>query len=277
MTGEELVGDLRWGEAPRPRGEEIWLSDTQAGQLVTVTPTGVVRRDLDSPTNGLWFLPDGRLAAARWADKRIDVMGADGVFELHSDLSGLVRDRLGDMTGSPDGRLYVDDMGHDPHSGDPIGRVLVVDPDGAARVAADGLRFPNGLAVIDRVLVVAETHASRLTAFDIADDDGSLLGRRVWSDLGRILSPEHRPDGIWPASDGSIWVAATAGEEFVRVRGDEVLDRIPVTGRFAISCCLSGDQLYLSSSRSTDPTLDLITEAIPRGLIRGRLERTTRP
>ncbi len=271
-TAAALVcGDLLWGEAPRPHGDDIWLSDTQAGQLVRVTPTGVERLPLDSPTNGLWFLRDGRLAAARWADKRIDVF-ENGSFAPYADLSLLVRDRLGDMTGAPDGRLYVDDMGPNPHSGDPIGRLLVVDADGTARVAADGLRFPNGLAVLGDVLIVAETHGGCLTAFDI-EADGTLVNRRVWSDLVGILSPLHRPDGIWPAADGSIWVAATAGNEFVRVMGDRVLERIPTEGEFAVACCVRGDEIFLSASRSTDPTLDLITEAIPRKQIRGSLTR----
>ena len=104
MTRTELIDDLRWGEAPRPRGDEIWLSDTQAGQLVIVTPTRTVRRDLESPVNGLWFLPDGRLTAASWTEKRIDVVHPDGRMELYADLAHLVRDRLGDMAGSPDGR-----------------------------------------------------------------------------------------------------------------------------------------------------------------------------
>jgi sugar lactone lactonase YvrE len=267
----ELCGDLLWGEAPRPFGDEIWLSDTQAGQLVRISPSGVERHQLENPTNGLWFLPDGRLAAAIWSEKRIDVF-VDGAFAPHADLSHLVRDRLGDMTGTPEGRLYVDDMGIDPHSGEPVGRVLIVEPDGSARVGAEGLRFPNGLAVLGNILVVAETHGACLTAFDILED-GGLANRRVWSDLAVLLGSLHRPDGIWPAGDGSIWIAATDGQEFVRVAGDQILDRVSTGGSFAVACCVKGDELYLSTSRSTDPALDLITEAIPQKRIRGRLTR----
>jgi sugar lactone lactonase YvrE len=271
MTAVEVCGDLLWGEAPRPHAGEIWLSDTQAEQLVRISPEGIERRDLEHPTNGLWFLPDGRLAAAVWTEKRIDVL-VNGALAPYADLAHLVRDRVGDMTGTADGRLYVDEMGSNPHSGEPVGRVLVVDPDGSSRVAADGLRFPNGLAVIGNVLVVAETHAARLTAFDIAED-GMLANRRTWSDLAALLSPHHRPDGIWPMPDGSIWVAATGAEEFVRVDGGRVIERIPTPGEFAVACCVRDGELYLSTSRSLDPALDFITEAIPRKQIRGRLTR----
>ena len=261
--------DVMWGEALRYHDGTLWSSDTQAGQLVSIDASGAHRRPLGSPTNGIWFLPDGRLAAARWRDKRVDVL-VDGEFQPYSDLSHLVRDTLGDMTGTPDGRLYVDDLGADPHSGKDVGRILTIDPDGTARVAAEGLRFPNGLAVIGATLIVAETHATRLTAFDIAGD-GRLENRRTWADLGDMFDETYRPDGIWPAADGSIWVAATTGEAFVRVRESEVIDRVPTPGEFAIACCLNGTSLYISASHSTDPRLSLLTEALPQKKIKGRI------
>ncbi|TCK21968.1 SMP-30/gluconolactonase/LRE family protein [Pseudonocardia endophytica] len=271
MRTTTLCDDTVWGEALRCSAGTVWSSDTQAGQLLQVGDAGVFRRTLDRPVNGSWVLPDGRLAVARWHDKRIDVLSDDG-FEPHADLTGLVREAVGDMTGTPDGRLYLDDMGPNPHSGDPVGRILVIDPDGSARVAAEGLRFPNGLAVVGDVLIAAETHATRLTAFDIVAD-GRLENPRTWADLAASLGPDHRPDGIWPAPDGSVWVAATAGEEFVRVDGSRVLDRVPTPGEFAISCCLDGTSLFISASRSTDPELALLTEALPQKKVRGRIAR----
>jgi len=272
MTTSTLSSGMIWGEALRHHDGTLWSSDTQGSSLVSIGASGEHREPLDSPTNGLWFLPDGRLAAARWRDKRIDVL-EDGEFRVHADLSHLVEDALGDMTGTPEGRLYVDDMGEDPHSGAPVGRILAVDPDGSSRVAADGLRFPNGLAVLGATLIVAETHGACLTAFDIADGEGRLDNRRVWADLAVMFDERHRPDGIWPAGDGSVWVAATTGQAFVRVRGPQVLDRIPTPGEFAISCCLAGTALYLSASRSTDPHLDLLTEALPQRKVGGRITR----
>ena len=48
------------------------------------------------------------------------------------------------------GRAYVGDLGFDmpppPDRGAP-GRIILVMPDGATRVVAEGLRFPNGIAV----------------------------------------------------------------------------------------------------------------------------------
>ena len=40
------------------------------------------------------------------------------------------------------------------------------------REVADGLKWPNGMALLDdgRTLVVADSHAQQLVAFDVQDD-----------------------------------------------------------------------------------------------------------
>ena len=65
------------------------------------------------------------------------------------------------------------------------GIIALVTSDGSVRQVADGIAFPNGMAVTpdNATLIVAESYARRLTAFDIAPD-GGLSNRRVWADLG---------------------------------------------------------------------------------------------
>jgi sugar lactone lactonase YvrE len=110
-------------------------------------------------------------------------------------------------------------------SGTAPGKIALVNTDGTARDVADGLAFPNGMAVTpdNGTLIVAESFAARLTAFDIAAD-GSLSSRRVWADV--------TGDGICIDAEGAVWCSAvgTDGENVVlRVReGGEVLDRIEV-------------------------------------------------
>ena len=48
-------------------------------------------------------------------------------------------------------------------------------------------------------LIVAESHARRLTAFEIAPD-GGLWNRRVWADLGGGV-----PDGICIDAENAGW------------------------------------------------------------------------
>jgi sugar lactone lactonase YvrE len=112
-----------------------------------------------------------------------------------------------------------------------------VTADGTAREVADGLAFPNGMAVTpdNDTLIVAESFAARLTAFEIAAD-GSLSNRRVWADV--------TGDGICIDAEGAVWcsaVGADGGNVVLRVReGGEVLDRIEVD-RPCYACMLGGE------------------------------------
>jgi sugar lactone lactonase YvrE len=122
-------------------------------------------------------------------------------------------------------------------SGTAPGRIALVTADGAAREVADGLAFPNGMAVTpdNGTLIVAESFARRLTAFEIGAD-GSLSNRRVWADV--------TGEGICIEAQGAVWcsaVGADGGNVVLRVReGGEVLDRIEVD-RPCYACMLGGD------------------------------------
>ena len=93
-------------------------------------------------------------------------------------------------------------------------------PTGRSRQVADDVWFPNGMVVLgDDTLVVAESHADRLTAWTITDA-GELVDRRVWADLG----PGSAPDGICADAEGAIWYASVPGQRCTRVaEGGEVL------------------------------------------------------
>jgi sugar lactone lactonase YvrE len=100
---------------------------------------------------------------------------------------------------------------------------------------ANELAFPNGMVVTqdNGTLVVGESFAARLTAFDI-EDDGSLSNRRVWADgVG--------PDGICLDADGCIWASSgNMANDAARIReGGEVLERIEL-GRPCFATMLGG-------------------------------------
>src|SRR5262249_58789125 len=83
-------------------------------------------------------------------------------------------------------------------------------------------------------LIVAESYAKRISAFDIAAD-GSLSRRRVWADLG-----DGVPDGICLDADGAVWYADVPNKRCVRVHeGGEVLQRIELD-RGCFACALGG-------------------------------------
>jgi sugar lactone lactonase YvrE len=80
--------------------------------------------------------------------------------------------------------------------------VLVI-PEGTVGQVAGDLAFPNGMAISPdgAALVVAESYASRLTAYDIGSD-GGLGSRRVWAGHAR------RPPGRnLYGCQGAVWYA----------------------------------------------------------------------
>ena len=104
------------------------------------------------------------------------------------------------------------------------------------RQVADGIAFPNGMVVTpdNATLIIAESYAARLTAFDIAAD-GGLSNRRVWADL-----PGSAPDGICFDAEGAVWYADVPNTRCVRVReGGEVLQTIELD-RGCFACMLGG-------------------------------------
>ncbi|BCK66834.1 gluconolactonase [Streptomyces libani subsp. rufus] len=232
---------LTWGEGPRRHEGALWVSDTQASRLCTDASGAWTTFPVDSPANGLWFLPDGSLTGAMTHEARVGVWKEDH-FETYADLSELATGTLGDMIGDAEGNLYVDDCG----AGNGQGQLLRVGADGTTGVVATGVEFPNGLALIDggRTLVVAETTAQRLIAFDVGQD-GTLSGRRPYADLAALVGPGAMPDGIWAVPDG-VWVATLSARAVVKVREGRLLESISTGARCPIACCVDGRQLYVT-------------------------------
>jgi sugar lactone lactonase YvrE len=117
------------------------------------------------------------------------------------------------------------------------GIVAVVLPNGTSRQVADDVWFPNGMVVLgEDTLVLAESHADRLTAWTITDS-AELVDRRVWAELG----PGAAPDGICADAEGAIWYASVPGQRCTRVAEDgEVLQTVEAD-RGCFACMLGGD------------------------------------
>jgi sugar lactone lactonase YvrE len=277
-TSEVVYDDLTWAESPRWRDGVLWISDTQGSRLVEIAGSEVTVHEVSPPVNGTAVGPGGTLVGARMSGARVDRFDGQD-WHVLADLGAAVgAGRLGDLTQRSDGTVYVDDLGSQDHSGKvaAIGRLIKIDPHGNASVAADGMTFPNGLAFIEdeATLIVAETFANRLSACAVSGD-GGLSAPRPWADLAGALGEEYKPDGIWAAEDGSVWVGTATGEAFVRVRESEVLERIDVDG-FAIACCLDDEgAFYGTVAVSTDPE-KTVFEAVAEKRLRAWVERHPR-
>jgi sugar lactone lactonase YvrE len=202
--------------------------------------------------SGLGWLPDGRLLVVSMRDRKLLRREHDGALVTHADLSGEVDYHLNDMVVDQQGRAYVGNFGFDLMGGAPVQSTSIhrVDPDGTTRPVAEDLWFPNGSVITGAgALLVGETMANRITAFDI-EAGGTLVNRRVWAqfgerpndtDVGKALAAlAVASDGCCLDADGALWVADAAHGRVVRVKeGGHIVEQIQLeTGVFA--CTLGG-------------------------------------
>jgi sugar lactone lactonase YvrE len=233
---ELTLPGLRFPEGPRWRDGTWWVSD-QLGDTVHRIDAGGGHEcvlEVDSPS-GLGFLPDGALLVACMNDPRLvrlDAGRAEEIVDLHT-----CGAHLNDMVVTPEGRAYVDV--YDDHFDHSSHRIAMVTPDGEITAVARDVAYPNGITTTpdDTTLLLAETFGGRITAFGI-EPDGTLSSRRTWAEL----PGGTHPDGLCLDDNQDVWVASYLAGEFLHVReGGEVLERVSVPGRWAMSCCLGGD------------------------------------
>jgi len=238
VKASPLLAGLVIGESPRWHEGRLWFANWGAGEVVAVGLDGTAEVVATGPWGLGWsidWLPDGRLLVTGDGLLRRE---PDGSMVPHADLSGLGVEGFNEIVGDGRGNIYVNG-GCDfaPAEGEAPGIIALVTPDGSVCQVADGIAFPNGMAVTadNSTLVVAESFAARLTAFDIAED-GGLSNRRVWADgVG--------PDGICLDADGAVWTGVGGfGENLVGrvVEGGEVLDRVQLNMP-CFACMLGGE------------------------------------
>ncbi len=236
-----LADGISFGESPRWRDGRLWFCDWGAQALVAVDLDG--RRELIAHVPSFPFCiawhPDGRLLVTNAARGTLDSIAGDGTLHTVADLT-TVSDRPpgNEVVVDGAGHIYVDGGGFDMMAGEPVapGMIALVGDDGSVRRVADGLAFPNGMAVTPdgSTLICAESHGHRLTAFEIASDGG--LGEpRTWAEM-----PGSAPDGICLDAEGAVWYADVPHRRCVRVReGGEILDTV-TADRGCFSCALGG-------------------------------------
>ncbi len=227
-------------EGPRWRDGKLWVSDMFGKAVYTLTPDGTRSKIVDVPNrpSGIGFLPDKTPIVVSMTDRCLYKI-VNGRLALHADISKLVNSDINDMVIDAKGNAYVGNVGSDLFAGAEIQptNFILVTADGKAREVAKGLIVPNGPVVTPdgKMLIVAETYAKKLTAFDI-QSDGSLKNQRVFADLDGA-----EPDGICLDAEGAVWAAVINRRGFIRVKqGGEVTHKIETGDRTAIACTLGG-------------------------------------
>jgi sugar lactone lactonase YvrE len=246
-----LMDGIGLGESPRWHEGRLWFSDWVAHEVIALNPSGGhdVMAEVDAFPFSIDWLPEGPLLIT--AGQELLRMEPDGSLATHVDLRELSEHGWNEIVVDDRGNAYINSVGFDLMGGeDPSpGMIALVTPDGQARQVADGLQFPNGMAVTpdDSTLIVAESYEGRLTAFDIGTD-GGLSNRRVWADLG------EGGDGICIDAEGAVW--SPKFQSCVRVReGGEVLETIELD-RFCFACMLGGEDggtLFMNVAEWTGP------------------------
>ena len=245
---EVLMEGIVFGESPRWHDGRVWFSDWGANQVIALGTDGTHEVVVNVPSFPMCidFLPDGRLLVVDSAQRRLLRREPDGSLVPHADLSEVSGKPWNDIVVDDRGNAYVNTIGFDFPGGE-FGRAWLYSspPEGTVGRVADDLAFPNGMAITadGRTLIVAESYAERLTAFEIGGD-GGLGNRRVWAE-----TPGDHPDGICMDAEGAVWYADVGNQHCVRVReGGEVLATVDLD-RGAFACALS---------RGEDPRLFVV-------------------
>jgi sugar lactone lactonase YvrE len=233
LTGRAFVESPRWHEG------RLWFSDWLTREILAVDLRGmseVMYRVATFPFSLDW-LPDGRLLVT--SGTKILGGQSDGSLAPHADLGNVCKKGLNEIVVDGRGNVYVNDVGFDLMAGEDFapGMIALLTADGTVRQVADGIAFPNGMAVTsdDSTLIVAESYGRKLTAFDI-ERDGSLSNRRVWANLGNGV-----PDGICIDAENAVWYGDVPNKRCVRVReGGELLQVIDLD-RGCFACMLGGE------------------------------------
>jgi sugar lactone lactonase YvrE len=240
-----LTEGLAMGESARWHDGRFWCSDWMVGEVLAISVNGadagqreVVTRSTSFPFCFDWTSDNTMLVTSRTGLDRLD---AGGSLQAHADLSSISDYGWNEVVVHPSGAAYVNGINFDMMGADGMnfevgsksGVIAVVTPDGQRRIVAGTVAFPNGMAVSadGGTLLVAESFASRVSAFDIQDDHG-LGNRRVWAVI------DGGVDGISLDAEGALWCAAPSGALRIAA-GGRVLQRIELD-RPAFSVALGG-------------------------------------
>jgi sugar lactone lactonase YvrE len=241
LDAQTLMSGLVVGESPRWHEDRLWFANWGAQEIIAVDVRGntevMARVPTTIPFSFDWLL-DGRMLVVSGPESLLLRMEPEGALVTHADLRGFASG-FNEIVVDGRGNAYVNggDFDFETGEGAESGVVVLVKADGSVRQVADKIVFGNGMAVTpdNSTLIVAESWARRLSAFDIAAD-GGLSNRRVWADLG-----DDPPDGICMDAEGAVWYGTVPNKRCVRVGEDgEVLQSID-TDLACFACMLGGE------------------------------------
>jgi sugar lactone lactonase YvrE len=272
MKATVWIDQLVFPESPRWHQGEFWFSDMYAGTIWAAVPGKSPKLMIDwkNDVSGLGWMPNGDLLFVDMNNRKVMRKGKEGI-SLHCDLSALASCHCNDMVVDDSGRAYVGNFGFDAIKGESFSKaeLILINENGDASIVADKMSFPNGpvLTPDGKMLIVAESMARRLTAFDIEESTGNLTNRREWAKI-----ENGYPDGICMDQAGGIWVAAVKQPSLIRVvQGGKVTDSIETSAQ-PYACMLGGPEGRTLFIAVTDIDQDTASHESMRANRKGKIE-----
>ena len=248
-----VVADIAFAEGPifDQAGNLYFVNYHTLGTIGRRTPDGTVSVWVHTggQANGLKVDAAGSLIVADYGAKRITrIHPITRKIEVLTDsCEGTPYRGPNDVCLDLAGSIYfTDPTGSGKEK--PIGAVYRIEMTGAAvrKVTrlADGLAFPNGLAVSpdQKRLYVAESDTNRLLCWDL-QSDGTVASKRVI-----IEFPADTLDGIMFDEAGRLWVARWTNKtvDVVDAEKGVLLKSYPAGGDEVSNLCWWGTSLYVT-------------------------------
>ncbi len=260
-----LRDGLGFGEAPRWHEGRLWFSDFYRRGIFSLDESGTDERlehEVPGQPSGLGWLANGDLLYVSMTDQRVMRLH-EAHPSLFADISPYCGFWANDMVVAASGVSYVGSFGFDLDVtlrevgiGGLLAAVrttnlIVLGTDGDVRQVVAEMAFPNGAVITPDggTLVVGETLAYRLTAFDIGND-GTLNNRRTWAQLEYVAT-----DGMCLDDEGQIWLAQANAHRCLRVSEGGEVTGVVETSQRAFACALGGADrrtLFVMSAPTSD-------------------------
>ncbi|MBD2754784.1 SMP-30/gluconolactonase/LRE family protein [Spirosoma validum] len=220
-----LAKDLRFPEGPEfDAAGNLWCVEQEGESIFCRKADGSTKRiHTGGRPNGLtchhghlWFCDSGHNSIRRMN------LRTERVETVFSDINGQPLSMPNDLLFDDDGNLLVTCPGSPDDS--LAGYVAVFSAAGSVEIIADGLQYPNGLALLPdrRTLLIAETHQQRIWSGYWDTKGISWETIRVWTTVieNPDAGPIPGPDGMTVGPDGNLYVAVF-GAGVVRVFSGE--------------------------------------------------------
>jgi gluconolactonase len=193
-----------------------------------------------STPNGLAFDEDNTLWIAEAGTNQLLSYDGDELTEIACEWDGEPLQKPNDLVFHPDGSIFMTGPGGSTED-TPVGKVYHVTRDGVLRVVADGLAFPNGLALTEDAaqLYVVETHRHQVVVYDV-QDDRSLDGPELFAEMPGGVGG----DGMALDVDGNLYVAHFGmGEVAVFDPEGTRMDTLPAGGEKPTNVAFGDDDM----------------------------------